>query len=157
MMNQVLDESNNDQSAVVRLCNLPSWTTQSTPLMYAAWGGREEGKGGSSCSSNLELCRLLVEQGGADPRQVNCNGQNALHWAAAAGHLDVCQYLAAERYRSSLSLAAAAASLQEDDSSLAESIDHGCILEEDQFGRTPMDYAMEYDRRDVMEWMMKVL
>eukprot|EP00980_Cylindrotheca_fusiformis_P018729 scaffold6241_cov129-Cylindrotheca_fusiformis.AAC.6 len=70
-----------DAGSLVDLSNLPTWTSQSTPLMYAAWGG------------SLEICQLLIEQGGADPLHTNSRGETALHWAAAAGNLGVCQYL----------------------------------------------------------------
>ena len=109
--------------------------------MYAAWGG------------NCALCELLVEEGGADPMHENTLGQNALHWAAAAGHLEVCQYLVGARYRKMLSLA----SEDNDQNSLIETIHHGQILEEDQNGLTPLDYAIQYNRGDIVDWTMKVI
>lgn len=56
-----------------------TWTG-STPLMWAAWSG------------TLPVIQVLIDAG-ADGLQVNNQKQNAAHWAAAAGHLDICKYL----------------------------------------------------------------
>lgn len=134
MIDRVFEDGGKD--AVVKLCNLPCWTHQSTPLMYAAWGG------------NLRLCELLVEEGDADPMYSDKRGQNALHWAAAAGHLNVCKYLAEERHRQ---FQASALEGGQDD------FNRGQVLEHDSSLLTPLDYAMQYDRKDIIEWMMNVL
>lgn len=138
MIDRVSEEGEKD--GVTKLCNLQCYTDQSTPLMYAAWGG------------NLKLCQLLVEEGGADPLHTDKQGQNALHWAAAAGHLEVCQYLAGARYRESLLQAST-----EDEKELVEFLAHGQIMEHDIKGLTPLDYAIQYDHKDVIEWVMNVL
>ncbi|CAJ1941351.1 unnamed protein product [Cylindrotheca closterium] len=141
IIDRVFEEG--DKDALVKLCNLPCWTNQSTPLMYAAWGG------------NLKLCELLLEEGGADPMHADKLGQSALHWAAAAGHLSVCQYLAGECDRQLLSLASAPKA-EQDASSAKDQIERQ-ILEPDNSGMTPLDYAMQHDRKDVIEWMKKLL
>lgn len=99
--------------------------------MYAAWGG---------C---LEICKLLVERGDANPLHSNARGETALHWAAAAGHLGVCQYLVQQRYKEVLKS--------------PEQLEQGLTLQPDHQGQTSFDYAFEYGRNDVMHWMMQVL
>jgi ankyrin repeat protein len=124
-------QAKEDPSSLEELGNLPTWTDQSSPLMYAAWGG------------NLEICQLLVEQGGANPLHTNARGETAVHWAAAAGHLDVCQYLVQQRYQKVLES--------------PQLLDQALTLQHDHQGQTPFDYAFEYDREDIMEWMMQLL
>ncbi|CAJ1960702.1 unnamed protein product [Cylindrotheca closterium] len=154
MIDRVFEEGGKD--SVVKLCNLPCRTHHSTPLMYAAWGG------------NVRLCELLLDEGEADPMYADKRGQNALHWAAAAGHLKVCQYLAGKRYHQYFSSASALlleeaeddGAVQEQegaDSSSAKHMEHGPILETDNSGLTSLDYAIQYNRDDIIEWMMKVL
>ena len=83
--------------------------------MWAAW------------SNSLRILDLLVVHG-ADPHAVNYMGANAAHWAAAAGHLDVCVYL----YELGVD-----------------------FLLTDRAGKTPMEYAAEYNRQDVLDWMLR--
>lgn len=52
----------------------------STPLMWAVWSG------------GLDIVKLLLAKG-ADPSKRDNDGHNATEWAAAAGHLDVYDYL----------------------------------------------------------------
>lgn len=112
--------------------------------MHAAWGG------------NVRLCELLIEQGGAKQLlYADKCGQNALHWAAAAGHLDVCQYLTGECHRHSLAQASTLVE-EQDEESLTILVGHDQILGPDSSGLTPRDYAKQYDRKDVVEWMTTV-
>lgn len=134
-MDRVFEEGGKD--AVKKLCNLQCLTYESTPLMHAAWGG------------NLKLVQLLVVEGQADPLYADKHGQNALHWAAAAGHLEVCKWLVEARYREALERATAEGE--------KEALEHGRTLEPDNTGMTPLDYAIQYDRDNVVDWMMKVL
>ena len=85
--------------------------------MWAAWSG------------SLPVVDLLVVHG-ADPHAVNSQGANAAHWAAAGGHLHICQYL-------------------------FDSLGVDFMLE-DKNGKTPLDYAIEYDRKDVEDWLANV-
>jgi ankyrin repeat protein len=89
--------------------------SQATPLMWAA------------LTRNLPVIDLLVVHG-ADPHAINGEGANAAHWAASAGHLEVCQYLH-ERYGVN-------------------------FLLKDKYRKTPLDYAVAYDRKDVIDWLV---
>ena len=82
--------------------------------MFAAWAG------------SLDVILLLLNAG-ADPRSVNSKQQNAAHYAAAAGHLSVCQNL----YE-----------LLGDE-----------FFSKDADEKTPLDYAKLFDRRSVVEWL----
>jgi len=99
------------------VANAKCWS-QSTPLMWAAWSG------------SLPVVDLLVVHD-ADPHAVNSQGHSAAHWAAAAGHLHVCQYL----YDTF-------------------GVD---FMAEDKNGKTPLFYATKYDRKDVEDWLTRTL
>ncbi|CAJ1381097.1 unnamed protein product [Effrenium voratum] len=65
---------------------------EETPAPKAARrldAGMEAAKAG-----DLEKLRLLIEDGW-DPCTVDHNGNGPLHWAAGAGHLELCRFLAA--------------------------------------------------------------
>lgn len=81
----------------------------------------------ASLTRNLPVIELLVVHG-ADPHAVNGEGANAAHWAVSAGYLEVCQYLH-ESY----------------------GVD---FLLKDNYGKTPPDYAVAYDRKDVIGWLV---
>jgi ankyrin repeat protein len=82
----------------------------------------------ASLTDNLSVIELLVLHG-ADPHAVNGQGANAAHWAVSAGHLEVCQYLHE-----------------------SHSVD---FLLKDNYGKTPLDYALAYDRKDVIDWLVQ--
>jgi ankyrin repeat protein len=88
--------------------------------MWASWAG------------SISIVDLLVVHG-ADANVQNSRGETALHWAAAAGHLDVCQYL----------------------------FDHlggtSFLKQPDQSGRTPLDYAKLYQRKEVVDWLTETI
>jgi hypothetical protein len=44
----------------------------------------------------VEICKVLVEEGGADPNRANQFGWGPLHFAAVRGKLNVCKYLVEE-------------------------------------------------------------
>jgi ankyrin repeat protein len=92
--------------------------------MWAAWSG------------SLAIADLLIVHG-ADPNAENVRGETAMHWAAAAGHLGVCQYL------------------------LEQGGGDDCWMEvlhhPDHSGRTPWDYAQLYQRFDVLDWMRQTI
>ena len=98
------------------LANQPTWTSKSTPIMWASWAG------------SLPIVDMLVVHG-ADADVQNSRGETAMHWAAAAGHLDVCQYLLEQVGRTHM------------------------LKHKDQSGRTPLDYAELYNRQDIVEWI----
>jgi len=99
---------------VEEVVNAATYTDASTPFMWAAWSG------------SLSVTKLLLEEYGADPTvQDSRRGGTAAHWAAAAGHADVCQYLLSN---TKLDFA----------------------LPDDEV-MTPLDYALRYDRRNVIQ------
>ena len=102
------------------LANQPTWTSRSTPVMWASWAG------------SISIVNLLVVHG-AHANVQDAWGETALHWAAAAGHLDVCQYLFDHHHhhlgRTEVS------------------------KEPDQSGQTPLDYDKLYQRKDVVDWL----
>ena len=79
----------------------------------------------ASWAGSLSVVQLLVKHG-ADPRAHDSNGATAAHWASASGQLEVCRYLH---------------SLGAD------------FLETDTTGHTPLDYAILYDRQDIIGWL----
>ena len=109
------------------LANQPTWTSQGTPIMWASWAG------------SLHIIDLLVVHG-ANVDHVNVRGETALHWAAAAGHVDACKHLAL---------------LGENDTDDKTVV--GRLQKRDHSGRTPLDCARLYDRDDVVDWMIAMI
>jgi ankyrin repeat protein len=93
--------------------------TGATPFMWAAWSG------------SIDAARLLVEEGGANARHVNSQGQTAAHWAAAAGQLEMFRYLVEEL------------GLESDQA--------------DHSGETPLDYAKQYHQDSILDWCKRHL
>ncbi|KAL7466150.1 hypothetical protein ACHAXS_006443, partial [Conticribra weissflogii] len=94
--------------------------TGNTPLMWATWSG------------SLDVAKVLVKEGSADPNARNDNGFTAAHWAASGGNLEVCQYLHEE-----LGL---------------QFFGKGS---ENGEGETPLSCALSYGRSDIAEWIAK--
>ena len=92
--------------------------TGNTPLMWASWSG------------SLDVAKLLVADGNADPRVRNGNGFTAAHWAASGGHLEICRFLHDELGLEFIGKDA-----------------------ENSEGETPLSCAIAYGRSDVVEWI----
>lgn len=105
----ILEQAGEDREAVA---NLASGESKSTPLMWAAWAG------------SLEIVDLLLLHG-ANLEHTDGKGRNAFHWSAAAGHMDVVEFLMKQRGG-------------------REGLNHV-----DHDGKCPVDYARMYDRQDV--------
>ena len=115
----ILEHSGEDRTKVV---NLKTWNSNTTPLQWASWAG------------SAPIVDLLVVHG-AEIDHVDKHGRNALHWAAAGGHVDTVGYLM--------------------DTPKAKEL----INQVDDDGHTPLDYANNFGREDVtshMEEMMDV-
>lgn len=89
-----------------------------TPLMWSCWSG------------SLDVAKMLINEGGADPFASNEGGMAAAHWAASGGHVEICKYL----------------------DCLGLSFGEGS---EDGDGETPLDCAKSYDRMNVVDWITK--
>lgn len=115
------------------LANLPSTTAgnhPSTPIMWAAWAG------------NLPIVELLVDHGG-DPFYLNPkSNQTAMHFAAASGRVEICEFL--------LSCVQ-----QENDSERKLILEELLLNVPDIFDKTPLDYARENEHSEVVKWMME--
>lgn len=130
---------------------------KTTPVMWAAWAG------------NLPLVELLVLHGG-DPlaQDVGATNQTALHWAAGAGHLEVCQYLlsammCAEATRkkkigtttSSLSSTILQKDKEEEEEEVTVVVEGVLLHAKDAAGLTPLDYAQRNDHGKVVDWILE--
>ena len=116
----------------MELANLPTTTRGShptTPIMWAAWAG------------NLPVVELLLVHG-ADPLQINpTTNQTAMHFAAAAGHAEICDLL----LRSTKQI------YRVEDQQILDKLLWNAV---DIFGKTPLDYARDSGHANVIEWMM---
>jgi hypothetical protein len=75
----ILEKAGDDRQ---KLVNMKTWTSQKTPLMLASWG---------TGNNNLPIVDLLVLHG-ARIDDLDRDGRNALHYAAAAGNEDVLRF-----------------------------------------------------------------
>ena len=148
------------QQRIKDLISLPTWTSQSTPIMWASWSG------------SLDIVKLLVERWGGDDDNgfdnrilfhKNSRNETALHWAASAGHLHVCQYIVLCNHRHEKSHNQHVDQSSTPSLSTASSSDVvGLPPQEavdmftnqiDQSGRTPYDYAKIYKRQNIIDWI----
>jgi len=87
--------------------------------MWAAWSG------------SLDIVIMLLDAG-ADLNKLNRKKQSAAHWAAAAGHLHVCEFL-------------------------YQKMGASFFDKEDSTGQTPLKYAKMFNRRSTADWLYMVL
>jgi ankyrin repeat protein len=106
----IIEQAGEDRSRVV---NLKTWNSNTSPVMWAAWAG------------STSIVDMLVVHG-AEIDHIDGHGRNALHWAAAAGQVDVVEYLL--------------------DTNKAKAL----TTQVDERGYTPLDYAKEFGREDVV-------
>jgi hypothetical protein len=88
-----------------------------TPLMWACWSG------------SLDVANFLIDKGRADPFARNEAGATCAHFAASAGHLDMCVFLQEFGLKF-----------------FGESAQNNA-------GQTPLDCANSYGRSDVVDWI----
>jgi ankyrin repeat protein len=110
--------------------------------MLAAWSG------------SLETVKVLVEYGNANPHAINVEGYSAAHFAASAGHLHVCQYLHAAFGMDFVHAAAVVVDDDPNNTSNSSSSDDVTNRRQKLF-TSPLQSAMAYNRKDVVEWIQK--
>lgn len=124
-----------------------------TPIMWASWAG------------NLPLVELLILHGGdpwaaKDPK----TNQTALHWAAGAGHVSVCEYLLSAMLSSS-SPSPVNSAENDTDHTTARNMTQDYHPEEqasillvqaaDTDGKSPLDYAQLNGHQKVIDWIIE--